>query len=165
MIYEGTNGIQSIDLLGRKMTMNGGLGYKVLSKKISADVASGLASSNPTVRHVAEEVNAGLHRHQDTTSALLSSSRGNAIALLANSHEYLNFTGHTIVSWVWLKQALAAERGLVKPGVSPADAAFYNGKLFTARYFVDHELVKTLSMAELLRKNPQTNVEMQNNFF
>lgn len=165
MIYEGTNGIQSIDLLGRKITMNGGLGYKVLATKIAADVASGLASSNATVKHVAEQVKVGVQRHQETTAALLAGTKGNASALLANSHEYLNFTGHTIVSWVWLKQALAAERGLGKAGVSSADAAFYQGKLFTARYFVDHELVKTVSMAELLRKNPQTNVEMQNNFF
>ena len=165
MIYEGTNGIQSIDLLGRKISMTGGLGYKVLQKKISATVENGLSSDNTRIRNAAKLVQDGLQRHISVTENLFAQSASNPTVLLANSHEYLNFTGHVVVSWVWLMQGLTASCGLKRGDINQRDADFYNGKLISMDYFCKHELVKTVAQAELLRENPVTNLEMHNAYF
>ena len=165
MIYEGTNGIQSIDLLGRKLTLQNGLGYEMLKKKMKATIEEAQKSSNPAVREAAVLVQEGVERHIGVTERLLESNKGNPTALLANSHEYLNFTGHVVVSWIWLKQGMAAANGLQKSDLNDRDECFYNGKLMSMKYFCEHELVKTESQATLLRKNPSTNVDMKNNYF
>ena len=143
-----------------------GLGYKMLQKKVNATVAEANESHSANVRDAASKVKAAMDLHVSTTNSLLSKYKTNPIGLLANSHEYLNFTGHTIVSWIWLRQGIIAANKLAsKEGVSPRDEAFYNGKIFTMRYFCDHELIKTTAQADFLKNNPQTNIEMKDNYF
>lgn len=165
MIYEGTNGIQSIDLLGRKLTLQNGLGYEMLKKKMKATIEEAQKSSNPALREAAALVHEGVERHISVTEGLLETNKGNPAALLANSHEYLNFTGHVVVAWIWLRQGLAAANGLQKADLNDRDECFYNGKLMSMKYFCEHELVKTESQATLLRRNPSTNLDMKNNYF
>lgn len=165
MIYEGTNGIQSIDLLGRKITLYNGLGYEMLKKKINSTIGEGLASNDNSVRAAAAMVRDALVRHVSVTEGLLQDNKGNPIKLLANSHEYLNFTGHVVVSWIWLKQGLKAIEGLRRSDLNERDEDFYNGKLIAMKYFCEHELVKTESQATLLKRNPTTNLDMKNSYF
>ena len=164
-IFQGTNGIQSIDLLGRKISMQNGLGYTVLQRKIRASIADGKKSSNATVREAAERIEVALARHIETTQVLFQKHKSDPAGLLANSHEYLNFTGHIIVAWIWLKQGIIAANALKNVEIPPRDVSFYVGKLFGMRFFCEQELVKTESQATLLKANPQTNVEMKNGFF
>jgi hypothetical protein len=164
-LFQGTNGIQSIDLLGRKISMQNGLGYSVLQRKIRASIEEAKKSPNSTVRDAAERVEAALTRHIETTQVLFQKHKSDPAGLLANSHEYLNFTGHVIVSWIWLKQGIIAANALKDTDISPRDVSFYVGKLFGMRFFCEQELVKTESQATLLKSNPQTNVEMKNGFF
>ena len=56
--------------------------------------------------------------------------------------------GHTVVAWLWLREASAAQKAL--PSATGADVPFYEGKVATARYFFRHELAKTRAQAELL---------------
>lgn len=143
-----------------------GLGYKILQKKVSATLVEANESPNASVRDAAKKVKAAMDLHVSTTNSLLSKYKTNPIGLLANSHEYLNFTGHTIVSWIWLRQGVIAANKLASnETVSPRDQAFYNGKIFTMRYFCDHELIKTTAQADLLKNNPQTNIEMKDDYF
>ncbi len=174
MIYEGTNGIQSIDLLGRKISARAtafkATPYQLLQRAIQRTVDSSLAlaGADPRLTSGAKSLQKALERHMDTTMALMKGQvegGRDATWLLANSHEYLNFTGHTVVGWMWLKQGLVAAKGLQDADVSESDKDFYNGKLHALQYFSEHELSKTKCQAELLQQNPQTNVTMQNNWF
>ena len=81
---------------------------------------------------------------------------------LANASVYLDAFGRVVAAWIWLKQALAAERGLAS---HPADADFYRGKLQAARYYVTWELPATLSQFDLLAAVDSVPLDMRDGWF
>jgi butyryl-CoA dehydrogenase len=78
----------------------------------------------------------------------------NPTLALANAVLFLEAFGHTVIAWIWLRQALAAQRGLQR-GIT-ADAAFYRGKLAACRWFYRWELPKVRQWHELLRSLDDT---------
>lgn len=171
MIYEGTNGIQSIDLLHRKVTADNMLAYKTLQNAIRKTVNIAKNEHGSYISKEADLVEEALDRHINTTTSLFKSFKAaqattnDPAILLANCHEYLNFTGHTVVAWMWLKQGIAAAKGLQREDCSEHDKDFYRGKIMALKYFCHHELIKTVAQAQLLEKNPQTNNDMKDAWF
>ena len=136
-IHEGTHGIQSLDLLGRKLAQNGGAGLKQLIRLIAntAERAQAYESLTP-LREPLEKLVA---RMQTVTIGLLTDlGQGKVNSSLANSALYLKVFGHTVIGWRWLEQAIRAEEGLAKGNA--ADVSFYKGKLQAARYFLTWEV-------------------------
>ena len=131
-IHEGTDGIQGLDLLGRKVIMKGGAGLRLLVDRILA-----------TVREAPDDlgapVAAACERLLRTTAELWAG--GDPEVALANSTAYLDAAGHLVIAWMWLSQAVAA-------GDQPGD--FYAGKRLAARYFVMHELPRIGPLLDLL---------------
>ncbi|MDP3293588.1 MAG: acyl-CoA dehydrogenase [Nevskia sp.] len=146
-IHEGTNGIQALDLLGRKALLNKGAALKLLLSRIAAtaQAAGGIASLAEHARALA----AAVTRIAATTERLAAVGQGGETErFLANASHYLDLVGHTVIAWLWLRQACVAEGAMAL--ASGADAAFYAGKLHTCRWFFRHELPKTLTQAALL---------------
>ena len=85
--------------------------------------------------------------------------RGDSERFLANASHYLDLVGHTVIAWLWLRQAIVAEAAL--PAATEADAAFYRGKLQACRWFFRHELPKTRVQAELLDSLDDTVLTME----
>ncbi|WPC05607.1 acyl-CoA dehydrogenase [Pseudomonas benzenivorans] len=141
-IHEGTHGIQSLDLLGRKVSMNGGAALKQLVKLIQ-DCCQRAAEydSLSALRQPLEQL---LARLSAVTLALLGDLlAGKVNQGLANSALYLKVFGHLVIGWRWLEQAIRAEQGLAllqQGGGNAADADFYRGKLRAARYFLTWEV-------------------------
>ncbi|WP_454867404.1 acyl-CoA dehydrogenase [Pseudomonas farris] len=136
-IHEGTHGIQSLDLLGRKLAQNGGAGLKQLIRLIAntAERAQAYESLTP-LREPLEKLVARL---QTVTIGLLTDlAQGKVNSSLANSALYLKVFGHMVIGWRWLEQAIRAEEGLAKGNA--ADESFYKGKLQAARYFLTWEV-------------------------
>jgi butyryl-CoA dehydrogenase len=132
MIHEGTHGIQALDLLGRKVVMQGGQGLRLLAERITATMAR--AASRPTLAEHAQGLAGALaHLEQATQSAWAGSEPAEA---LANATPYLQAFGHVVLAWVWLDVALCAESGLDAGG----DIALLKGKLAACRYFFRYEL-------------------------
>lgn len=149
-IHEGTHGIQSLDLLGRKVTQNGGASLAALGERISATVAA----AKGTAPELAAELDAAWQRLVSVTGAMFAS--GDVEAAMANSAVYLEAFGHIVVAWIWLEQLLAAQ-----------DRAgdFYDGKRQAARYFFRYELPKTAPQLDLLESLDRTTIEMQDGWF
>jgi hypothetical protein len=82
---------------------------------------------------------------------------------LANATAYLDLTSRTVYAWLWLRQATVAQRALAKG--DGADAAFYQGKVQTARYYFAHELPKTVADAALLDGVDTTAFDMAHDWF
>ena len=159
MIHEGTNGIQALDLLGRKMTMKGSQGLVLLEQAIQADIA---CASNP---QRAAQMQEALDRLVKTTHVLLE-KKADSQAMLSNAHDYLNMAGHTVVAWQWLRMETAAQQELDQNGdLSKDQADFLQGKLATSKYFFNHELPKTQAQAELLVSFEPSTLEMKDEFF
>lgn len=133
MIHEGTHGIQALDLLGRKVVMDGGAGLKLLAGRIAATTeAAG------HVEGLAEPANALAASLQRLGAATKSAwATGVPEEALANATPYLQAFGHVVLAWIWLDVALAASR----PGAIGTDA-FRAGKLAAMRYFFAYELPK-----------------------
>jgi butyryl-CoA dehydrogenase len=151
-IHEGTNGIQSLDLLGRKVLGDGGKALKLLGQRMTQTIHA--AQNDAVLAEYAEALQAGLHRVQAVTLHLGgAAAKGEMELAMANSHAYLELFGHTVIAWQWLSQARAARAGLA---ANPSDAAYYEGKLAACRYFFRYELPKTSAHAELLMRLDDT---------
>ncbi|WP_456292070.1 acyl-CoA dehydrogenase [Pseudomonas sp. AK106] len=136
-IHEGTHGIQSLDLLGRKLAQNGGAGLKQLIRLIADTCERAQAHESLTVlRQPLEQL---VTRLQGVTLGLLTDlGQGKVNATLANSALYMKAFGHAVIGWRWLAQAIRAQEGLEKN--DEADSDFYKGKLQAARYFLTWEV-------------------------
>ena len=143
-IYEGTNGIQALDLMGRKVVGSQGQLYELFA----ADVASFIEqnSSDETLRPYLESLAAALERLSDVTEHVIGQSAGNPDAVGAASVEYLDLFGYTALGFMWAMVVKAAA-----PKAAGDSSGFYSGKLKTARFYFDRLLPKTVSLAESIR--------------
>lgn len=156
-IHEGTNGIQALDLLGRKAMMQDGAALKLLLGEMAGTVAE--AADEPALAEFATALSAAVDRIARTTQALAAvAASGRTERFLANAASYLDLVGHTVIAWLWLRQAVVA-RAASGAAVGD-DADFYAGKLQACRYFFRHELPKTAVAAALLDSLDDTTLTM-----
>ncbi|SHN10187.1 butyryl-CoA dehydrogenase [Pseudomonas asturiensis] len=161
-IHEGTHGIQSLDLLGRKLAQNGGAGLKQLIRLI-ADTAQ-RASAHRQLDHLRQPLEQLVTALQGVTVGLLTDlAQGKVNVALANSALYLKAFGHTVIGWRWLEQAIRAEEGLSKG--STTDADFYKGKLQAARYFLTWEVPACHHELAILQARDDVCLSMHNDWF
>jgi butyryl-CoA dehydrogenase len=151
-IHEGTHGIQALDLLGRKAVMNNGAAMKLLASRIQQTVAE--AGSVEGLGDHASALRMALTDTASTLQTLGPVLVSNPTLGLANASVFLEAFGHTVLAWIWLRQALAAQRGL-SDGIA-SDKDFYLGKLAACRWFYRWELPKTRAWYELLRSLDDT---------
>jgi butyryl-CoA dehydrogenase len=161
-IHEGTHGIQSLDLLGRKLAQNGGAGVSQLTRLISGTVERSRAYEElASLRQPLEQLVARL---QTITLGLLADlAQGQVNPALANSALYLKVFGHTVIGWRWLEQAVHACQGLVQG--NSTDEPFYRGKLQAARYFLTWEVPGCHHELAILGRRDDTCLTMQENWF
>ncbi len=161
-IHEGTNGIQSLDLLARKVVMNNGSALKQLSALIQATCKQ--AAAHAELNELREPLEKLLAHLGKVTVALLGDlGQGKVNEALANSALYLKAFGHMVIGWRWLQQAVHAQQGLSK-GVE-ADVAFYQGKLQAARYFLLWEVPSCHHDLNVLENRDATCLDMQDEWF
>ncbi len=161
-IHEGTHGIQSLDLLGRKLMQNKGAGLQQLLGLIQDCCQR--AAAHEALAPLRQPLEQHIARLTRVTQALLGDLMAGKInQALANSALYLKVFGHAVIGWRWLEQALRAERGLVDG--NPADADFYRGKLQAARYFLTWEVAGCQHELTLLEARDDTCLNMQEGWF
>jgi alkylation response protein AidB-like acyl-CoA dehydrogenase len=155
-IHEGTHGIQALDLLGRKAVMNGGAAMKLFAREAGKTIAE--AQGDPQLASYADDLQSAMNEVATTLQALAPTLATNPTLALANAVLFLEAFGHTVIAWIWLRQAIAAQRGL-QNGIA-ADADFYRGKLAACRWFFRWELPKVRQWHELLRSLDDTTLTM-----
>ena len=136
MIHEGTHGIQALDLLGRKVVMDGGKGLTLLATRMNDTIMR--AMHVPALADHAQALARALQRVGAATKAAWST--GNPAEALANATPYLQAFGHTVLAWIWLDVVQSL------PSQTAADvdrqSAFHEGKRAAMRYFFHYELPK-----------------------
>jgi hypothetical protein len=163
-IHEGTNGIQALDLLGRKAGMNDGAALQLLAREISAVVRAASDSDSEELRRCGALLNEALDRTMAVTRNLLCvTGRGEVDLGLANASVYLDLVGHTVIGWIWLRQALIAVNKVRT--AHAADRGFYQGKLQACAFFFRWELPKTAQWADLLDSLDPTCLDMRDEWF
>lgn len=150
MIHEGTHGIQALDLLGRKVVMQGGAGLALLASKVDATIER--ARAVLTLAEHANALAAALGQLRSATQAAWST--GNPDEALANATPYLQAFGHTVLAWVWLDVARCAQSKLGQGGAD--DDSMLHGKLAACTYFFRYELPRIAAWLKVVETRDPT---------
>ncbi len=144
-LYEGTTGIQAMDLLGRKVILDGFKLYREFSKKI---YSFGLKNSlDPKVGKFARKLVSYSLRWNALTLQLLVRASRNRDAVGAASNEFLMFSGYLSMGYYW---ALMAKKAHEKLAQNPADKDFYEAKLQTAEFYFERLLPRAKAHAGVM---------------
>lgn len=147
MIHEGTHGIQAMDLLGRKVRMEGGRGLTLLAERMRASATR--AQAEPTLRSHAQALELALAQLGQATQEAWAT--GQPSEALANAVPYLQAFGHTVLAWVWLDVALATLRA--DATLSKAQSV---GRMGAMQYFYHYELPKIGAWLQVVRQRDMT---------
>jgi alkylation response protein AidB-like acyl-CoA dehydrogenase len=157
-IHEGTHGIQGIDLLGRKVSMQGGAAFAALREEYAATITE--ASAVPELTEFATDLSDAIAAlYKATECALAASDQGEVNRALANAGLYLDAFGHVVLGWIWLRQALVATRS------NHSSDDFYRGKVHACQYFFRYEIPKVAERCALIATNDTTCLDAQDNWF
>ena len=135
MIYEGTNGIQAMDLCGRKLPAKGGKAIQAFFKMIDDEVASGKADG--ALQDVAARLEKAVGEQKAATMWFVQNAMQNPDNLGAGAHHYMHIMGIVSLGLMWLRMAKVAS---AKLAAGAGDKAFYEAKLVTARYYAERFL-------------------------
>jgi butyryl-CoA dehydrogenase len=162
-IHEGTTGIQSIDLLGRKIQIKEGAGFKAVLSEIHASIAA--VQDSEYLKDFAFQLEQACVQLTTTTELLSAAMVERNIDLaLSNSVKYLDMFGNIVIAWTWLKLGAVAEAGLANTE-HDQDRDFYKGKLQAMQYFYRFELPEIYAWAALLSDLDDTCYAMQKEWF
>jgi alkylation response protein AidB-like acyl-CoA dehydrogenase len=104
-LYEGTTGIQSLDLLGRKVMMENGAAFKLVMQKMLETILA----AEPAFPDYAEKLQKEVYRLADVTAYLIDfAKKGEANRFTADATVYMEMTANIVIAWQWLKMALTA---------------------------------------------------------
>jgi butyryl-CoA dehydrogenase len=163
-IHEGSNGIQAIDLLGRKVLIEHGAALQAVLDDLQATAAE--AQAIPGLADYGADLAGSVADIAASTDVLAGCMASGQLRLgLANASLYLTMVGHALVAWIWLRQAVLASRALAAGADVGADGDFYRGKLGACQYFFRHELPLVAQHARLLQSLDDTTLAMQPEYF
>ncbi|WP_410481294.1 acyl-CoA dehydrogenase C-terminal domain-containing protein [Pseudomonas plecoglossicida] len=144
-IYEGTNGIQALDLMGRKVVASGGAYYRLFADEIRQFIAS----AGSELDDFAKPLAASLDQLDGLTEWVLEQAKGNPNEIGAASVEYLHAFGYVAYAYMWALMARAAQAG-------EGDQAFYAGKLGTARFYFARLLPRLNSLVASVKAGSES---------
>jgi hypothetical protein len=145
-IYEGTTGIQSNDLIGRKIGRDGGAVLNHFVEEMRASLEA-LSSTDATARTVKAAAISGVERLRDAAASLLGALTTSPDRAMAVSVPFLNLCGVVIGGWLMARSADIAARRLE---AGSADVEFLRGKLATARFYAGQVLPRALMLENIV---------------
>lgn len=159
-IHEGTTGIQSIDLLGRKVLGTGGASLESFASEVKK--ATEAAKAAGVDARYSAQLEEALGVLAATTATLGQKAQAEPEVAFQHSADYLEMFGTITVAWQWLCMATTAQSKL-KAGHH--DEAFMRGKLAAAQYFFENELPRALALAPIITGFGGSFLEMQAEWF
>jgi alkylation response protein AidB-like acyl-CoA dehydrogenase len=156
MIYEGTNGIQALDLLGRKVLADKGEKLSVFIRLVNEFINT--QSSNPAMKEFIEPLAACVQSVQAITQEVAVKAHGNPDEIGAASVPYLRLIGHLSYAWLWARMAAIAIDTLEKKNTNHD---FYHAKLATARFYYGKLLPETLALVAVIKSGAAPIMDME----
>ena len=150
MIYEGANGVQAMDLVGRKLARNGGKAIQAFFAMVDEEVAA--AKSDDALSAIAERLEKANGELKAATMWFMQNAMANPNNAGAGAHPYMHIMGIVALGLMWLRMAKAAGAALAN---GAAGDPFYTAKLVSARYYAE----RTLPDAGALRRKIEAGAE------
>ncbi|WP_010413592.1 acyl-CoA dehydrogenase C-terminal domain-containing protein [Citromicrobium sp. JLT1363] len=132
MIYEGTNGVQAMDLAGRKLAQHGGRAVQAFFKLVDDEVAA--AKDEDGMAELAAALEKSVGEQKAATMWFMQNAMQNPNHLGSGAHHYMHIMGITCLMLMWVKMARVAKAALTQ---GDTDKAYYEAKVATAHYFAD----------------------------
>jgi hypothetical protein len=155
-IYEGTNGIQAMDLVGRKLPRENGRAVRTFFDLVSRDIAEAHASGDPA--GIGRALEPALADLQAATMWLAQNAPQNPDNAGAGAYAYMDLMGLVSLGWMWLKMARAAAHALAAQGKESDE--FYEAKLAMARFYAQRELPLSIALRRKIEAGAETLMEL-----
>ncbi len=149
-IYEGTNGIQAMDLVGRKLPKDGGRAIRAFVELVGREIAEAKAAGDPA--GVAAALEPALGELTKATMWLAQNGMADPNNAGAGAYPYMDLLGLVSLGWMWMKMAAVSSQALAN---GAEDRAFHEAKLATAHFYASRELVA----AEALRRKVEAGAD------
>jgi alkylation response protein AidB-like acyl-CoA dehydrogenase len=151
-IYEGTNGIQALDLVGRKLGANGGRGIQAFLKLLAEEIAhaKGAEGETAALGGALERATGDL---QQATMWLMQNGMANPLNAGAAAYPYMTLMGTVCLGLMWLRMARASAAALA---AGAEDEAFHQAKLVTARFFAERVMPDTNALRRKIEAGADT---------
>ena len=147
-LYEGTTGIQSQDLLARKVTLQNGKALALLVDEMMRTIS--LASNYDELKPYADELSSSLQLSQKILQKLMPfAMKGNYERYLSDANLFMEYMSIVVLSWLWLEMAVNSKEKIAANDLKYSKI-FYESKIHTMKFYFKYELPKTLSLAESL---------------
>ncbi|MCH7959890.1 MAG: acyl-CoA dehydrogenase [Candidatus Hydrogenedentes bacterium] len=160
-IYEGTNQIQAMDLLGRKVAIEEGAYFKLLLAEIGQTI--GEASGHTALGEMSGKVGEALQEIIEVTQHLAKLGLGGEVEqYISYASPYLRMFSQLVIGWQFLKQSIVAETALAN-GTNDED--FYHAKLGTARFYIDTIMPTNRPIAKLILAGDRSSFDYKEEWF
>jgi alkylation response protein AidB-like acyl-CoA dehydrogenase len=160
-IYEGTTGIQAMDLLGRKLTMNNGAASMAMMEEVTKTLEE--AKTIESIKPLAEKAENLQSKIAETLMGLFSVAQtGDTNLFMCNATPFLEAFSQMLMSWQWVSQAIVAQQAL-DAGTDETD--FYEAKLKTAQYYINWVTPQALATLSTIQTNERTALDFKEEWF
>ncbi|MCM8556362.1 acyl-CoA dehydrogenase C-terminal domain-containing protein [Sphingomicrobium sediminis] len=154
-IYEGTNGVQAMDLVGRKLAQNGGRAVRAFFGVLAQDIAAAKQNGDPA--GIVEPLEKAVGHLQAATMWLAQNGPANPDEVGAAAYAYMELMGLVAIGWMWMKMADQSAKLKTEPG---EDVDFHEAKLITARYYGERWLPEASAMRRKVEAGSETLMKM-----
>ncbi|MEE4359840.1 MAG: acyl-CoA dehydrogenase [Desulfococcaceae bacterium] len=162
-IYEGTNGIQAMDLLGRKLGLNKGQAFTDLLGEMKKQIET--AKKIKGLEDLAADAEKLADKLAETAMHMAKTARSEKMmTAFAHAYSFMDITGDAVMAWMLLWRACAAAQSLEK-GAKKKDIFFYDGQLKSARFFIKSVLPLSMGKAETILESDDTVMQMSEDAF
>jgi len=147
-LYEGTTGIQSLDLLSRKVPMQNGKAMQFLMEEMNATIQD--AMTHEELKKYAKALGDQMGTVQKVLQHLMGfAMKGDYDRYLADATLFMEMVSTVMIAWQWLKQGVVAKNALVT-GNTTYSAEFYESKIHTMKFYYKYEVSKIVGLAQTL---------------
>ena len=158
-IYEGTNHIQAMDLVGRKLMQRGGANVQQFAKDVAAFVTE--HKSHGSLKDAVAVLGQAMEAMTATGGKFMQWFGGGKLEMVPSvANRFLEMMSETTVGWLLLDQAVIAEAAAAKLPADHPDKAFYAGKLYAAQYFAFNVLPGVVAKAQLIAREDRSAVDI-----
>ncbi|MDB4957312.1 MAG: acyl-CoA dehydrogenase [Myxococcales bacterium] len=158
-IYEGTNHIQAMDLVGRKLMQRGGANVQAFGKDVGTFVAK--HKDHPTLKDGIAVLGQAMEAMTASGGKFMQWFGGGRMEMVPSSaNRFLEMMAETTIGWLLLEQAVIAGAAAEKLAADHPDRAFYEGKKFAAQYFALNVLPGVAAKAQLIAREDRSAIEI-----
>src|SRR5687767_8566168 len=158
-IYEGTNHIQAMDLVGRKLMQRGGQNVQQFAKDVAQFVAAN--KDHATLKDAVAVLGQAMEAMTSTGGKFMQWFGGGKLEMVpVVANRFLEMMSETTIGWLLLEQAVIADAALAKLPADHPDRAFYTGKIYGAQYFAANVLPGVAAKAQLIAREDRSAIDI-----